>query len=169
MQNRGAVYVAILLIVGGALLLAINLAPRLTIANTWPVIFYILSAAFFLPPILWPEKRRGLSGLIIPASILLTLGILFSYNVGTRDWSAWAFAWVLIVAGVGMGLALASAYGRWSSTTTWVGVWMLLGSLVFFALFAGIFGSPLLKIVSPILLLLAGIILLLRGIMIRRA
>lgn len=164
MQNRGSLYIAILLIGAGILLLAFNLAPRMSLGSAWPAVFYLLAAAFFLPPMLWKERRSGLSGLIIPGSILLALGVIFSYNVGTRDWNSWAFAWLLIVAGVGLGIALASAYGKWSSATTWVGIWMLLGSLALFAIFAAIFGSPTLKIASPILLLLGGIILLLRGV-----
>jgi hypothetical protein len=69
----------------------------------------------------------------------------------------------LIVAGVGGGMALASWAGRWGSVPTWVGNWMLMGSLAIFALFASIFGLPLLKLAGPVLLIIAGILLITRG------
>jgi len=60
-------------------------------------------------------------------------------------------------------MALAGWSGRWGSVPTWVGAWMLLGSLALFALFGSIFGMPLLRIVGPALLIIAGLVLVLRG------
>jgi hypothetical protein len=94
---------------------------------------------------------------------MLALALLFTYNVLTQDWASWGYAWTLIVAGVGGGMALAGRTGRWGSVSTWVGIWMLLGSLVIFALFASIFGLPLLKLAGPALLIIAGLVLIMRG------
>jgi hypothetical protein len=162
-NNRGSLYVAILLIGMGVLFLAFNLIPGFAMGSAWPVVFYILAAGFYLPPILWRDQIGGLSGLFIPASIMLALGLLFTYNVLTQDWASWGYAWTLIVAGVGGGMALASWAGRWGSVPTWVGNWMLMGSLAIFALFASIFGLPLLKLAGPVLLIIAGILLITRG------
>jgi hypothetical protein len=101
--------------------------------------------------------------LFIPGSILLALGLIFTYDVLTQDWASWGYAWTLIVAGVGGGMALAGWTGRWGSVPTWVGSWMLLGSLAIFALFSSIFGQPLLKMAGPALLIIAGILLITRG------
>jgi hypothetical protein len=60
-------------------------------------------------------------------------------------------------------MALAGWSGRWGSLPTWVGSWMLLGSLAIFALFASIFGLPLLKLAGPAMLIIAGIFLIGRG------
>jgi len=162
-NNRGSLYVAVLLIGMGVLFLAFNLMPGFAMGSAWPVVFYILAAGFYLPPILWREQLRGLSGLFIPASIMLALGLLFTYNVLTQDWASWGYAWTLIVVGVGGGMALAGRTGRWGSVPTWVGNWMLLGSLAIFALFASIFSLPLLKLAGPALLIAAGLVLITRG------
>jgi len=166
--NRGSLYVAVLLIGLGVLFLAFNLMPGFAMGSAWPAVFYILAAGFYLPPILWREQLRGLSGLFIPASIMLALGLLFTYNVLTQDWASWGYAWTLIIAGVGGGMALAGWAGRWGSGPTWVGNWMLLGSLAIFALFAAIFGQPLLRLVGPGLLIVAGIALVMRGVQPKR-
>jgi len=161
--NRGSLYVAVLLIGMGVLFLAFNLIPGFAMGSAWPAIFYILAAGFYLPPFLWRDQIRSLSGLFIPASIMLALGLIFTYNVLSQDWASWGYAWTLIVAGVGGGMALAGWAGGWGSVPTWVGNWMLLGSLAIFALFASIFGLPLLKVVGPALLIIAGVVLILRG------
>jgi hypothetical protein len=161
--NRGSTYVAILLIGMGALFLAFNLIPGFAMGRDWPVVFYILAAGFYLPPILWRDQVRSLSGLFIPASIMLALGLIFTYDVITHDWASWGYAWTLIIAGVGGGMALAGWSGHWGSLPTWVGSWMLLGSLAIFALFASIFGLPVLKLAGPALLIIAGAFLITRG------
>jgi hypothetical protein len=160
--NQGALYVAVLLIGMGLVFLSFNLIPGFAMGSAWPVVFYILAAGFYLPPILWRDQIRSLAGLFIPASIMLTLGLLFTYNVLTQDWSSWGYAWTLIVAGVGGGMALAGWTGHWGSVPTWVGNWMLLGSLALFALFASIFGQPLLRLIGPALIIIAGILLMTR-------
>jgi hypothetical protein len=162
-NNRGSVYVAVLLIGTGVLFLAFNLFPGYYLVRAWPVVFYLLAAGFYLPPMLWSAQIRSLSGLFIPASVFLALGLLFTYDVLTQDWASWGYAWTLIVAGVGGGMALAGWSGRWGSLPTWIGNWMLLGSLAIFALFASIFGQPLLKQAGPALLIIAGILLIARG------
>jgi hypothetical protein len=166
--NRGSLYVAILLIGMGVLFLAFNLIPGFNMSAAWPVVFYILAAGFYLPPILWRDRIRSLSGLFIPASIMLALGLIFTYDVLTQDWASWGYAWTLIIAGVGAGMALAGWIGGWGSLPTWVGNWMLLGSLAIFALFGSIFGQPPLKLAGPALLIVAGIFLMIRGVQLKR-
>lgn len=161
--SRGSTYVAILLIGMGVLFLALNFIPGFVMNNSWPVVFYILAAGFFLPPILWRDQVRSLSGLFIPASIMVALGLIFTYDTITHDWASWGYSWTLIVAGVGGGMALAGWTGHWGRVPTWVGVWMLLGSLAIFALFSSIFGLPPLKLAGPALLIIAGLFLVLRG------
>jgi len=156
--------VAILLIGMGVLFLAMNMfVSGYYVARGWPAIFYILAAGFYLPPLLWRDQIRRLSGLFIPASVMLALGLIFTYDVLTLDWASWGYAWTLIVAGIGGGMALAGWSGRWGSVPTWVGNWMLLGSLAIFALFSSIFGLSPLKLAGPALLIIAGIFLIGRG------
>jgi hypothetical protein len=163
MQQKGNVYVAILLIVLGGLFLAFNLVTGLHIGRAWPLFIFAVSFAFFLPPLLWREQRGGLAGLLIPATILFMLALIFTYNILTDDWVIWTYGWILLVFGVGLGIYLAARLGKWGDSTAWVGIWMLIASLAVFTLFATILSSGLLKLISPVILLIAGGLLLLRG------
>ena len=160
--NRSSTAIALILIGLGALFLAFNLVPGLQLGRTWPVIFFIIAAGFYLPALVWPESRQGLAALLIPGSIMLALGLIFFYNTLTNDWASWAYAWTLIPGGVGLGLALASRVGQWGQGTLWTGVWMMVGSVVVFGLFGMLFGGPVLKAFGPIVLIAGGVLLLLR-------
>lgn len=163
MQDRGSLYIALLLITMGALFLAFQLVPGLTVGAAWPVIFLFIAGGFFLPAVLWPAQRSGLAGLYIPGAIMLTLGVIFLYNVITRDWASWAYAWLLIPGGVGLGLWMASAVGRWGPAVASVGVVMLLICVALFSIFGALFGGPILKAAGPIVIIGAGLFLLLRS------
>ncbi len=60
-------------------------------------------------------------------------------------------------------MALAGRVGRWSGETATVGMWMLMISLLVFAVFATFFGSELLQIIGPALVILGGVALLVRS------
>jgi len=128
--DRRSTVTAIILIGLGVMFLAFNTIPGLSLERTWPVIFFVVAAGFYLPPLAWPSERKGLSALFIPGSILLTLGLIFFYNTLTNDWESWAYAWTLIPGGVGLGLALAARFGEWGRGALWVGVWMIAGALL---------------------------------------
>jgi hypothetical protein len=161
--NRGTVILGTFLIAIGVVYLLLNLVPGIQTVQTWPVIFYFLAAAFFLPVFLWPSAKRGLAGLYIPGSIMLVLGLIFTYDVLTLDWGSWAYAWLLIPGGVGLGLFLGSALGNWERGSLQTGLWMLGVDLGLFALFATIFGSnPVIRMIGPFLIILAGVLVLLR-------
>ena len=161
--SRASLIFGVLLIAAGAVMLLLTLLPGASLALTWPVIFYIFAAGFALPYFAWPAARRGLAALFIPGAILLSLGLVFTYNVLTSDWVSWAYAWLLIVTGVGAGLALAGSLGGWSRPVFWVGVWMAGVSVGLFGLFATLFGAPLLKTIGALLVMAAGALLLLRS------
>jgi hypothetical protein len=163
--DRSSTVVALILIGLGALFLAFNLIPGLQLGRTWPVIFFLIAAGFYLPAFLWPASRQGLAALFIPGSIMLTLGLIFFYNTLTDDWAAWAYAWTLIPGGVGLGLALASRFGEWGRSTMWVGIWMMVGSVVVFGFFGALFGGVALRTIGPIALIIGGVLVLLRSFM----
>jgi len=161
--NRGTVILGTFLIAIGVVYLLLNLVPGVETVQTWPVIFYFLAAAFYLPVFLWPTAKRGLAGLYIPGSIILVLGLIFTYDVLTLDWVSWAYAWLLIPGGVGLGLLLGSIIGGWGRGSFQTGLWMLGVDLGLFALFATIFGSsPVIRMIGPFLIILAGVVVLLR-------
>jgi len=162
-NNRGSLVAGVILIGLGVLFFLFNVIPGFNLDTLWPMIFILLAAGFFIPPLLWPQARQGLSGLFIPGAIMLMLGLIFLYNTFTNDWAAWAYAWTLIPGGVGLGLWLGSWYGKWGKDSMAVGQWMLAISVLVFGLFGTLFGSRPLKIAGPILLILAGVLLMARA------
>ena len=66
----------------------------------------------------------------------------------------------MIPAGVGFGLLISAKVGEWGRATQLVGLWLLIGSLAFFSLFAALFGGMLLRFFGPLLLICAGIFML---------
>ena len=159
--NRGTVVLGTFLIAVGVIYLLLNLIPGIDVGKTWPFIFFILAAGFYLPALLWPNARRGLAGLYIPGSIMLVLGLIFLYDVLTDDWASWAYSWLLITGGVGLGLWLASSIGDWGQGVNQTGIWMMGISVGLFALLATIFGqNPVIKTVAPIVIILAGVLIL---------
>ncbi|HLF29096.1 MAG TPA: hypothetical protein VJG32_22440 [Anaerolineae bacterium] len=162
-HDRSSIIVAVILILLGVLFLAYNLIPGLNIGRTWPAIFFLIAAGFYLPPFIWPSARQGLAALFIPGSIMIVLGLIFTYNTVTDDWASWAYAWTLIPAGVGLGLALAARFGAWGRSTLWTGIWMIVVSTIVFGFFGTLFGGAALKSLGPILLIAGGVLLLLRS------
>jgi hypothetical protein len=164
MENRGSLVIALVLILLGGLFLVFNFIPGLNFGVMWPIIFIILAAGFFLPSLVWPAMRRGLSALFIPGSILLVLGLIFFYNTITQDWVSWAYSWILLTTGVGLGLYLASSIGDWDRVTTQVGLWMMVISVAVFALFAALFGgTAFLRVIGPGLLVIGGVLFLINS------
>lgn len=161
--NRGSVLIGSLLILLGLILTVFIFIPGMSIGRTWPLIFFILAAGFCLPPFIWPAVKHGLSGLLIPGAIMAGLGVIFLYCSLTNEWAIWAYAWLLIPASVGAGLALAATVGGWNQVVLWVGVWLMALSAGFFGLFATLFGSALVQIGGAALVILVGIGLVLRS------
>ncbi len=145
--NRGGVVVGVLLIATGMVFFIANMLPGIDLGRMWPGLFYAVGLALLLPPWILPSHRQALAGLIIPGMLLLVLGFIFTYIVATDDWESLAYIWALIPASVGVGLWVAARFGFWGPGASTVGLWMLAGSLVAFAIFAAFLGGegPLAK------------------------
>src|SRR3989304_1989122 len=67
----------------------------------WP--FFILAAggAFFAGML---AGGRSAGGLAVPGSIIVTVGLILLIQNVFDIWGTWAYAWGLIIAGVGGGL-----------------------------------------------------------------
>lgn len=161
--KRGTAITGGIFVCLGALLIILNLIPGVRMQQFWPLIILALALAFFLPVIIWPSSKHGLAGLLIPGVILLTLGLIFLYNTISRDWAMWAFGWLLIPAGTGLGIAAGSWIGSWGKGSLLTGLWMGLISLALFAFFAALFGTLFLRIFGAGTLILSGAIFLLRA------
>jgi hypothetical protein len=158
--NRGGVVVGVLLIATGGVFFFANMLPGIDLGSMWPGIFYAVGFALLLPPWILPSHRQALAGLIIPGMVLLVLGLIFTYIVVTGDWEAWAYVWALIPASVGAGLWISARFGFWGPGAATVGLWMLAGSLVAFAIFAAFLGGegPLAK-GAPLALIALGVVI----------
>lgn len=133
--------VGLLLIATGLVFLVVNMLPGVDLGQMWPGIFYAVGVALLFPAWILPSHRQTLAGLVIPGVILLVLGLIFTYLVITDDWEAWTYMWALIPAGVGAGLWIAARFGFWGPGASTVGLWMLAGGLVAFAIFAAFLGG----------------------------
>jgi hypothetical protein len=161
--NSGSLIAGIGLVLLGALFICFNLIPGFTLAKTWPIIFFVIAFAFFLPGLAWPDLRKGLAALYIPGTIIFVLGVIFLFNTLTDVWIVWAYAWILIPASVGLGIAVAAWAGQWSRGARLVGIWIALISLATFAVFAAIFGNGAVRFFGAGIMVLMGIFMLIRS------
>jgi hypothetical protein len=161
--DRVSAFFAAIFIGLGFVLLAFNFIEGLNFKRAWPLFFFIIAISFYMPALLWRGERHGLAGLFIPASIFVTLGLVFTYNTFSGDWRSWWFAWPWIPAGVGLGLFLGARAGGWGSGAAAVGAWMLGVNVALFAVLATFFGAPLLRIVGPALIVVCGLVVILKA------
>lgn len=130
----------------------------------WPFFIIGPGVMFFIGMI---AGGRSTGALAIPGSIITTVGLILFFQNLFNIWATWAYAWALIIAGVGVGLLI---FARWSEVpdlhqvgriVTLVGLGLFFVFGVFFEL-----GAALLNLRSPggllwpVLLILAGIYLL---------
>lgn len=162
-NNRMLMIVGIALVVLGAVFFSLNFIPGWTGGMGWPLIFFLIAALLLAPAVMLPEQREWTAALIIPAAIQVVLGLIFLYNTITGDWNAWAYAWLLLVAGVGIGLMIAGRVGRWDRAVGITGMWILVVSLLLFGLFGALFGSPALRMAAPAVLIVGGALLLIQS------
>jgi len=168
-SKSGTLATGIVLVLLGAVFIAINLIPGITGNKTWPLIFIVAGIGFLLPAFIWQNSRSGLAGLYIPGMILLTLGGIFLFNTLSGIWGVWAYAWLLIPAGVGLGLYTGAAVGNWHNDVRRTGVWMMVISTSVFALFAALFGAPLVKIIGAGFLILTGVVIVIKALIKRQS
>lgn len=100
-RNVTAIIIGSVLLVIGVLSLIGNFFHFLDMDNLWPLIIIGVGAAFFVAVALGDKSR---SGLAVPGSILVMVGlILFIMNL-TNSWEAWAYCWALIICASGAGV-----------------------------------------------------------------
>ncbi len=146
----------------GVTLLIVNLVPGLDLTQIWPLALFIVALAFCLPPAFLPGSRSALAALFIPASLFLSLGVIFSYALAIDDWSIWAYAWTLLPAGAGLGLFAAARVGGWGWMAATAGFWILVANLGLFLILGLILDADQIERIAPLLLIVLGCLLLLR-------
>jgi DNA-binding CsgD family transcriptional regulator len=143
----------------GLVLLGLSIFLEETINVALPLVFLLLGGAFYILVFAFEPKWSWSPVLYIPGSVLLALGVILLLNVITNDWQAWAYAWLLILAGLGFGLVLANRRLGWRPEVTLVGWGSIVLGLTFFAVFGVIAGGLFIQIMAPVMLILGGFLL----------
>lgn len=162
-NNRSLMFIGLALVAVGVVFFSLNFIPGWTAQMGWPLIFFLIAALLLAPVVLLPGQREWTAALFIPAAVQLALGVIFLYNTISGDWNAWAYAWLLILSGVGIGLILAGRFGKWDRAVAITGMWILVVSLMLFGLFGALFGRPALKMAAPAILIAGGVLLLVQS------
>ncbi len=157
--NKLIKVLSLVLVGAGVVLLGVNIALGGTLNLALPLVFLMLGGAFYLlVPALYKKWIWGLF-LFVPGSILLAFGLIFLLNVITKDWNSWAYAWLLLLAGAGIGLVFANWQQHWPHVLTLAGWGLAASGVTLFAVFGAIAGGPFIQVMAPILLVLGGLLL----------
>jgi hypothetical protein len=164
-QNSRAGLVVGLALIGLGLLFLLQQFLNFNFWDTlWPILVLGVGGLFLAAAAL---GGRDNAALFVPGSLITMVGaILFVLNL-TDHWEAWAYAWTLIIAAVGIGLMLHGArtqdasLQRRGQQTLQSGLVMLLIFGAFFELI--VFGSGrTAQWAWPVLLIAVGLYLLVR-------
>ncbi len=140
---------------GGLLLLAVFTGGKFNVAL--PLIFFMLAGVFFIGGFSFSPQWRFGSLLMVPAALFCAFGLIFLLNILTGDWTAWAYAWLLLLAAVGVGLLVSGKMKPQHRVVDLVGWCLALGGLTFFGIFGVITGGLVIQIIAPLLLVAAGL------------
>jgi DNA-binding CsgD family transcriptional regulator len=157
MENRSIRITSLIIILTGVILLALRLFVDGTLDIALPLVFIVLGGGFFILVFYLRGKWNWALFLYVPGILFITFGFIFFLNVTTKDWNAWAYAWLLLLAAVGAGLLLANRTSLWPPLLTQIGWGLTLAGLAFFVIFGAIAGGTFIQISAPILLVLAGV------------
>jgi len=152
-------FASISLVALGVVTLAVSLASGGKINASWPLVVIVLGAAFTLVGGALAGRSRYLALLYLPGTLLLALGLVFLLNVLTGDWAAWAYAWLLVLAGTGVGLVLVSRQLHWHPAMTYTGTGLVVGGISLAVLFGALTGGMFIMIMAPIILVAGGVAL----------
>lgn len=141
----------------GILTLVLNFVLGDRLDLSLPLVLLVLSGGVFF--LIFPARQRWrwASFLYIPVMLLLTLGLILLLNVLTGDWNAWAFAWLLLLAGAGVGLLLADHELGLPTAAVAAGWTMIASGVALFIFFGAIAGGTFIKIAAPLLIITGGI------------
>jgi len=146
------------LIFTGVVLLVLNIVFGGKLNVALPLVFIMLGG-LLIGLVAYLGGQRWAALLYLPGAVFAALGLVFLLNVLTADWNAWAYAWLLPVAALGLGLLLADHRLRWPRPVHLTAWGLLLGGLSLFVIFGAIAGGLLIQIIAPILLIAGGLLL----------
>lgn len=165
--RRGRAIGALLLVLG-AVVLALQLAPLDAAAPLWPLALIVPGALMVL---LAAVPGRDVGALAVPGALLATLGLVLGLQAATGRHDTWAYAWALIPASVGAGRWLQGAIAhdpqqrRDGARLALLGGTLFAGFGLYFEVmvFGGLADSWLVRVAGPVLLIVTGLALLFLG------
>ena len=159
-RQRSTVGLALVLIILGGLLLAVQLLPGwkawFETNFEWPLTIVFIGAGLLLLGLL-----IGAPGMAVPACIVAGIGGILYYQNATGDWDSWSYMWALIPGFVGVGTILAGLLGEGEARRALRdGFRSIIASLVLFVIFGSLFGDfSFLGDYWPVLLILLGLLI----------
>jgi hypothetical protein len=163
-RTRTSVVGGILLILLGLFFLALQMMPEsmawLRIEMSWPLI--VMGVGVFL---LVFGLLVGAPGMAVPACVVGGIGALLYWQNVTGNWESWSYAWALIPGFVGIGVILNGLLGGDKLRDSLEGgFWLILISMVMFAIFGSFLGGlTLFGSYWPALLIVLGLVVLVRS------
>jgi len=161
-MKKGNIAAAFILILLGAWFLSIEVVPAIKAfaygADTWPIAILGIGGLFALVGLVsWSP------GLMIPAAIISTVGGLLYWQNATGRWESWAYAWALIIIGVGVGILLAGLMSRDRGALIGA-MWVILIGVVNFVVFGAFLGGgTIIQQYWPVAIIVVGLVVLLSG------
>lgn len=158
MQNLSKLFKIISLVLAsvGVILFGVNIILGWTLNIALPLVFLVLGSGFLVLTYRRKADWNWVPWLYVPAMLLIAFGIIFLINILTRDWKSWAYAWLLLISGIGVGMVLANRDKHWHPAVTIAGWGLALSGITFFVVFGAITGGVLIQVMAPILLIMAG-------------
>ncbi len=163
-RTRTSIVGGLLLILLGLFFLAYQVLPGLPswlrVEMGWPLIVVAVGAGLLVFGLL-----VGAPGMAIPACIVAGIGLILYWQNVTNNYESWAYVWTLIPGFVGVGTILNGLLGGGRLRDALEGgFWLILISLVMFAIFGSFLGGmTLFGQYWPALLILLGLVVLVRS------
>lgn len=163
-RTRSSLTGGVLLILLGLFFLAIQMMPDrlawLRVEMSWPLI--VVGVGLFL---LVFGLLVGAPGMAVPACVVGGIGALLYWQNATGNWESWSYAWALIPGFVGVGVILTGLLGGGKLRDALEGgFWLILISMVMFAIFGSFLGGlTVFGSYWPALLIVLGLVVLVRS------
>jgi len=142
-----------LVLVGASLVLVgASFVPGWAGRSDPAIIFLSLAAASVFCQYVAPPQWFWRDWLFVSSLGFGAFGVVFLLNALSNDWSSWAYAWLLCIAGLAAGAALAIRANGLAERFYHIAVWVAAGSTALSAIFGVIASGPFMRIFSILLL-----------------
>jgi DNA-binding CsgD family transcriptional regulator len=141
----------------GVLSLGLSVATQGRLNLSLPLIFLVLGGLADGLAAAYSHSWRWAALLYIPGAMVVALGLIFLLDVITGDWNSWAYAWLLLLTGAGIGTLQANRDSRWPSVVSQAAMGAAVLGLILFALFGAIAGGLFIQVMAAVMLVAGGI------------